>query len=345
MEHLENGRVKKGSVLQDYAPAIYTELLLEGFMKIHPLIFRELLKRGYSVEGAARVWNIADSKLEYITLQQAKTYLAITTAEDYLLPMPSTEAVLVRTHLSSIIPHLPSDSLTIIDLGCGNGAKAAFIISKLLDRTRVRYFPVDISGYMVETAIKNVTHLKNAEVVDVGWNISDFENLQNISRLFDKSLFKHNLFLLLGNTLSNFDIHELLYEIKESMHPGDFILLGNSLYPPVSAEEIIKPYQSNANYKRFFSFMPLQLGLVPEDISFDVRFRNSRIEFFFTLRHDVTVSFNTKTVTFFKGDQIIAGIFYRYPQKEFLQYLSMYFKKTTPYISDDGRYILALCQK
>ncbi len=314
-------------------------------MKIHPLIFRELVRRGYSLQGKTRIWNIADSKLEYITPEQAKTYLSITSSEDYASKKPSREAVLIHQHLTSLLSHLPSESLNIIDLGCGNGKKAAYIINHLMKPSRVRYFPVDISSYMVRQATENVTHIKKAEILDVGWNISDFENLQNISRLFDKKNFKNNLFLLLGNTLSNFDIHELLYEIEESMHPGDFLLVGNSLYNYASDEEILAPYKNNSDYERFFSYMPLQLGLSKEDISFDVRFCNSRIEFFFTLAHNITVSFQNKKVSFFKGDKIIAGVFYRYPQKEFMPYLSMYFKKLIPFFSDDGRYILALCQK
>jgi len=35
--------------------------------KINDLIFKELLKRGYSLEGNTRIWNLADSKLWYLT--------------------------------------------------------------------------------------------------------------------------------------------------------------------------------------------------------------------------------------------------------------------------------------
>ena len=35
--------------------------------KINDLIFKELIKRGYSLEGNTRIWNIADSKLWYLT--------------------------------------------------------------------------------------------------------------------------------------------------------------------------------------------------------------------------------------------------------------------------------------
>jgi len=41
------------------------KLLKVGFnetkQKINDLIFKELLKRGYSLEGNTRIWNLADS--------------------------------------------------------------------------------------------------------------------------------------------------------------------------------------------------------------------------------------------------------------------------------------------
>ena len=41
-------------------------------MQINDLIFKELIKRGYSLEGKTRIWNIADSKLWYLTPEQAQ---------------------------------------------------------------------------------------------------------------------------------------------------------------------------------------------------------------------------------------------------------------------------------
>ena len=44
---------------------------------INDLIFKELIKRGYSLEGNTRVWNIADSKLWYLTPEQSEAFLDI----------------------------------------------------------------------------------------------------------------------------------------------------------------------------------------------------------------------------------------------------------------------------
>ncbi len=314
-------------------------------MKINSLIFRELVRRGYSLEGKTRIWNIADSKLWYITPEQAKAYLELTQHPGYQKEVRPKESQLMQRHFIDILSVLKSNSVNLIDLGCGDGTKAAFLIEKMRNKNKVRYYPIDISGYMVKAAINNVRHLENAEVVDVGWNISDFENLQNISRLFDKKAFKNNLFMLMGNTLGNFEIHELLYEVKESMQEGDFLLIGNGLNNHNVEEGIVKACKENPGFEKMFRYIPLQLGLSKEDVGFDIRFRNSRIEFYFVLAEDTTVSFQEKRVQFYKGDQIVVGISYHYPKEEFLSYLKMYFGNVKLYVSDDGSYALALCQK
>lgn len=348
LEQKQNGSLKKGLALQDYALdfALFWSFELYGdTMKINSLILRELLRRGYSLEGKTRIWNIADSKLWYLTPEQARAYLDIVSSPNYQKDIRPKESQLTELRYKDILGFVHSDSLNVIDLGCGDGKKAAFLIDKMRDRKKVRYYPIDISSYMVKTAINNVRHLENAEIVDVGWNISDFENLQNISRLFDKKNFKNNLFLLLGNTLGNFEIHELLYELSSSMQEGDFLLIGNGLNNENVEEDIVRACKENPGFERFFRYIPLQLGLSREDVSFDIRFRNSRIEFYFVLKDDTTVTFQEKQVQFYKGDQIVVGVSYHYKKEEFISYLKMYFGNVRTFVSSDGSYALALCQK
>ena len=52
--------------------------------------------------------------------------------------------------------------------------------------------------------------------------------LENVSQLLRMEIY-NNLFLLLGNTLGNFEINDLLYSIRSSMKDGDFLLVGNGL--------------------------------------------------------------------------------------------------------------------
>ncbi len=314
-------------------------------MHIHSLIFKELLKRGYSLEGNTRVWNIADSKLWYITSEQAQAYLDLVSSDNYKKEISPKENDLIQKNYPEIFSIIKGDSVNIIDLGCGNGKKAAYLIDKMRDRKKIRYFPIDISGYMVQKAIENVRKLDIAEIVGVGWNISDFENLQNISKLFNKREFKDNLFLLLGNTLGNFEIHELLYEVRASMHEGDYLLIGNGLNNDKVEEDIVKACRQNKGFDKLFTYIPLLIGLKKEDVSFDVRFRNSRVEFFHTLLKEKEVIFQNKKIHFDKGDQIIVGVAYHYRKEELLAYLKMYFGYSKIFISNDGSYSLVLCRK
>ncbi len=306
------------------------------------LIFKELIRRGYSLEGKTRIWNIADSKLWYLTPQQAKAYLEAVSSDDYKQQIGPKETQLMQRHYKDVLESIEGSSLNLIDLGCGNGKKAAFLINHLKDRKKIRYFPIDISSYMVETALSEVKKLQIAEVIEVGWNISDFENLPNISRLFNKKEFKNNVFLLLGNTLGNFEVHELLYEVRASMNAGDYILIGNGLNNGKIEDSFIQACK--ANFKDLFIQIPLQAGLRREDISFDVRFRNSRLEFYFVLNNDRTITFQDKTIHFFKGDQIIAGVTHFFEKDELMGYLKMYFRNVRMWSLPDQSYMLALCQ-
>ena len=51
---------------------------------------------------------------------------------------------------------LSGKPVNIIDLGCGDGKKAVIFISHLKGKVKLRYCPIDISGYMVEKAIERI---------------------------------------------------------------------------------------------------------------------------------------------------------------------------------------------
>jgi len=311
--------------------------------KINDLIFRELIKRGYSLEGNTRVWNIADSKLWYLTPSQAQSFLDLEDEEEYKRDVTQKEIDLINKNIKEILDSVGTEPLNIIDIGCGDGRKAALFIEHLKGKLKLRYCPIDISDYMVEKALEKLKKLNAGEVVKFQWNISDFENIENITSLLRYGGYKNNLILLLGNTLGNFEINELLYEIRSSMRDGDFLLIGNGL-DNRKPEEILKSYNTEA-FNRF-SIQPIkQLGLEEDDVEFGVRFRNSRVESFYTLKKDKKITFLGKTVNFFKGDQIVVIISYKYDKSDFISFLKMYFDGVKIYVSPNQSYALALCKK
>ncbi len=311
--------------------------------EINDLIFKELIKRGYSLDGNTRVWNIADSKLWYLKSNQAQAFLNLESSETYQKEVIQKEIDLINDNIQEILGRVGKDNLNIIDLGCGDGKKAVLFINHLNGKVKLRYCPIDISSYMVEKAIKKIKKEDIGEVVEFQWNISDFENIENVSILLRQGDFKKNLFLLLGNTLGNFEINELLYEVRSSMKGGDFLLVGNGLdnrHP----EEILNSYNT-PEVNEFLIHIPMQLGLKKEEIKLGVRFANSRVELYYTILKDKTIKFQKKEVVFNEGDQILVSVSYKYNKEDFVSFLNLYFDDVFVKRSEDGSYALALCKK
>ncbi len=311
--------------------------------QINDLIFRELIKRGYSLEGNTRIWNIADSKLWYLTPEQAQSYLDLEDEEEYKKKVTSKEIDLINSNAKEILEKFGNEPINIIDIGCGDGRKASMLIEKFKG-SEIRYCPIDISSYMVNKAIERVNKANTVdEVVEFQWNISDFENIKNISTLLRQGKYKKNIFLLLGNTLGNFEINELLYEIRSSMKGGDVLLIGNGL-DYRKPEEILTSYDSE--YFNKFSIHPLlQLGLKKEDLKFGVRFKNSRIESFYTIKKAKEISFLGRSLKLEVGDQVVVIVSYKYNKEDFSSFMNLYFDDVTVKVSKDESYAIALCKK
>jgi len=312
--------------------------------KINDLIFKELIKRGYSLDGNTRIWNIADSKLWYLTPKQAQGYLELLNSESYQSEFGPKEMTLIGKNIDEILRIVRNGHVNLVDLGCGDGRKAVIFIDKMKKGQKVRYCPIDISGYLVEKAIDRISKMDVDEVIKFRWNISDFENLENITPLLKWESFKKNLFLLLGNTLGNFELHELLYQIRDAMGKDDYLLLGNGIDNGNVEEDVVKFLKNSKPFYDFFKKIPEGLGLEENDFKFDIRFRNSRIEYAFILQKDRGVKFQDKEVNFKRGDQIIVGYTYHYTKDYLKKYLDIYFDDVEMIMSEDGSYTLALCK-
>jgi uncharacterized SAM-dependent methyltransferase len=317
-------------------------------VKINDLIFKELIKRGYSLEGNTRVWNIADSKLWYLTPEQAQGYLDLDSDESYKkdIGQPQGED-LIKENIVEILDKIGDGPINIVDLGCGDGKEAAAIvkeIKKIKPNLKLRYCPIDISGYLVAKAIETFSKLGVDEIVEFQYNISDFENLENVTPLLRIGDFKKNLILLLGNTIGNFEVNELLYEIRTSMEKGDLFLLDTAVNDN-KQEQRAQSYSHNKKFNDFLLHVPLQLGLLKEDLEWGTRWRSPRIEFYFTIKNNREIKFQNKTLQFNKGDQIIIAIAYKHDKHDLKTYLNMHFDDVIVKVSKDNSKAIALCKK
>ena len=148
---------------------------------------------------------------------------------------------------------------------------------------------------------------------------------------------------MLGNTLGNFEINELLYEIRSSMKGGDFLLIGNGL-DNRNTEDILKAY-SNKYLDNMLVKTLTQIGLKKENLEYRARFNNSRIEMYYTVKEGCSISFLDREVTFNKGDQIVVAVSYKYSKEDFVGFLNIYFDDVMAKVSEDGSYSIALCKK
>lgn len=311
--------------------------------KINDLIFRELIKRGYSLEGNTKIWNIADSKLWYLTPDQAQSFLDLESSKDYQKDIIQKEIDLINDNIGEILKNIGTSPMNIIDLGCGDGKKAEILINHIKGKLKLRYCPIDISSYMIEKTIDRLSKLNAGEVVKFQWNVSDFENLDNISSLLRYGEFKKNFILLLGNTLGNFEIKDLLYKARVSMKEGDLLLIGNGLNSKNSADILRSynnPYLDNMLVKTL-----TQIGLKREDLRYGARFANSRVEMYYTIINGCDIKFLGKTVHFSEGEQILVAVSYKYDRHDFMSFLKLYFDDIKFFVSKDNSYSLALCRK
>ncbi len=311
--------------------------------EINGMIFKELIKRGYSLDGNTRIWNIADSKLWYLKPEQAQAFLDLENSQDYKKDIIQKEIDLINENIDDMVKDLKGKYWNIVDIGCGDGKKAVIFLNKLKGNFKVRYCPIDISSYMVEKALQKIKKTDVEEVIKFQWNISDFENISNVSNLLRYDKFKENFFLLLGNTLGNFEINELLYEMRSAMKGDDYLLIGNGL-DNQKEEEILEAYNNTFLDKLLVKTL-LQIGFKEENLKYGARFKNSRVEMYYTILKDCKITFLEKEIKFNTGDQIIVGVSYKYNKSDFISFMKLYFDQVDIKISEDGSYALALCKK
>jgi len=311
-------------------------------MKVNDLIFKELLKRGYKLEGRTRVWDVADSKLWYLTSKQAQGFLDLSKTKGYKKTIIEKEVSLIKKYMKDFVNSLPKKSSNIVDLGCGDGEKASLFIDEFAKHVKIRYCPIDISSYMVSKAAKTIRKMRVGEVLEFKWNISDFENLNNITPLFRDKDFETHFMMLLGNTLGNFDREDILHGMKTSMNKSDVLLIGNGLTN--GHEDWTKEYKDKIINKWLIQITQ-QLGLSKDDVEYDARFVNSRVEEIYIIKKDKTIKHLGRKVNFRKGDLIIAAISYKYAKPELKKILEKFFSSVKIYTDKDETYALALCKK
>lgn len=312
-------------------------------MPLNEIIFKELVKRGYSIQGKKRVWDVANSKLWYITPELVKGYLSLNRYAPFKKNFIDFEIKLIKKNVKGMVKYCKECRFNLIDLGCGDGLKAQELIRSLPLSVKVRYCPIDSSKTLLKMAVKRIKGMHSSKVASVKPFLADFSGMEEIAAMLRSSDYPSNMVLLLGGTIAHYDINEFLYQISRNMLPGDCLLTGNG-YRTGKRFVHIEKYKDPLFHKWFVNIMR-GLGFSDEEIMVGVRFAHGRLEGYYTILVDKKIRHKGKTVYFRKGDEIITAVQYKFYPSELKKFYKMYFKDVQFIPDKKGEYCLLLGKK
>ncbi|HYL83277.1 MAG TPA: L-histidine N(alpha)-methyltransferase [Candidatus Angelobacter sp.] len=144
------------------------------------------------------------------------------------------DARLLEKHAGEIVARLESP-LLVAELGSGSGKKTRWILEALARRQRTYYYPIEISPHALAACEKELGQIDLVSVV--GYEQPYLEGLRAVAE--GRGEGDHLLVLFLGSTIGNFDrdAGELfLREMRETLRPGDALLLGTDLEKDVALQ-------------------------------------------------------------------------------------------------------------
>lgn len=158
--------------------------------------------------------------------------------------------------------HLEGKNFNLLDLGCGDGKKAAFFISHI-NKSASAYFALDISGRMLEIAVNNMQLAHPNMPYETFEDDFEYGNIANVTYYLNRRYQSRNLIIFLGNTIGNLsDAHRVLVNLRESMSDEDFLIVGLAYYNP---KNIPVSSYNNPNIIEILWSVPEKIGIKRSD--------------------------------------------------------------------------------
>ena len=125
--------------------------------------------------------------------------------------------------------------MQVAELGSGTGKKTRWILEALSRRQKTYYYPIEISPSALEACKKELQQIDLISVV--GYEKTYLDGLRSVAR--HRNAGERLLVLFLGSTIGNFDrdaADSFLWEVRETLLPGDALLLGTDLVKDVETQ-------------------------------------------------------------------------------------------------------------
>jgi hypothetical protein len=313
--------------------------------KINDLVFKELIKRGYSFEGKTRVWNIADSKLWYLTPEQINDYMLLENTPGFL-SAAEDEKILIKETLGEISRQIHNQDFNLIDLGCIHGQRAMTICEFFLSKgLKISYYPVGVSHELITQVEKNFKEKGLFEKVEFKPQLMKIEPfLREKSRSLKTENFKKNVFLLTRENFTNFEPNEILYDVRTGMDSEDVFILTSSVKNQKWTNRT-KNFKKRGELDNFIVHTLMALGFKKDEVEFEVRLRNEASEVVYKIKTNKKITNDGRVVEFKKGDKIIVLVSYKHDKKDLLTYLNMNFSEVNTHDLKDKSQLIAICKK
>jgi dimethylhistidine N-methyltransferase len=186
------------------------------------------------------------SKYLYDDLGSA-LFEAITRLPEYGLTR--AEERILRRHSGDIADCLRAHGL-VVELGSGSGKKTRQILEALARHKSMTYCPVEISSAALVSCERELDDLAHVSILGF-----ETEYLDGLSRAVARRQPGDAVVVLfLGSSIGNFDrgpAEEFLRKIRQTIEPGDTLLLGTDLEKPLA--QLIPAYDDSLGVTEAFN--------------------------------------------------------------------------------------------
>lgn len=192
-------------------------------------------------------------KFFYWTPLSARTWISVAASAPYESLRQLWKRIGAKAE--TVVEHLDR-AVSVVSLGAGDGARDEALLTALLAaRPEVRYYPVDASQPLLESACARA---EDAEIETLGLK-ADISSPAHVVLASDAAE-TAKIFLLAGNTLGAFDPFDMLRNVAQCMHPADRLIVDGLIY----RDDILAAFDNPLGRK--FSFAPLfRIGFAEAD--------------------------------------------------------------------------------
>ncbi len=316
---------------------------------LHDALFNAFMKNGFSKINGNKSWEITDLQILFLTPDLSKGFLQLTELPIYKNQAFDLEIKMINENAKKIANEIGNEPFNLVDIWCGSGLKAVEFVKALNKASgknlEINYCPVNASSYLSDLAIDNVkkANLPNKISYRAFLSSGDGSVMRDIGKEIRKEGHKKNVLLLLGTVLACYEINSYLFEISREMKKGDILVLGNGVRFGERLVEIDK-YKNKA-FHDWFKHLIYGMGIDEKDVEFDVRFGNSRVEFFYKIKKAYSTKVNGKMIVLSPGDELVVAVLYKYFSYEFENFCNLYFEHYDMNLNKDGGYALVTCVK